>query len=169
MYFLSQKGWSALFLAADMGHVEIGLILLTLDANPNIRDAIDYTPLANACQNNRSEFVTMLLRHCPDIDVDGIPERDWTPLMLTARSNHVETAKILLTEFGADPNKAKMDGVTALHVAATPGFVEMVELLLGHGADVNHKCDRGLMAIDYARAGNHGSAELVLQMASLHL
>eukprot|EP00960_Hanusia_phi_P045321 757162-Hanusia_phi.AAC.5 len=41
-------------------------------------------------------------------------------------------------------------GVTPLHLAACSGFLDTVEALLGHGADVNFPNSDGWIALHYA-------------------
>ena len=57
------------------------------------------------------------------------------PLLDATNRGDVEAVQSLL-EDGADPNAARGDGLTALHLAAQAGNLEISELLLGAGADV---------------------------------
>jgi hypothetical protein len=54
----------------------------------------------------------------------------------------------------ADPNK-DAGGATPLHVASDKGDLEMVQLLLGAGADANLRDAEGARPIDAAAAGGH--------------
>lgn len=110
-------------------------------------------------------------------------------VMFAAAGGHVECAKQLM-EFGADviaiaraqpgyeEKLAKMieegqvqdeephvDGVTALHVAAQGGYLEMVNVLLEAGADVSHLDDAGRPPLVMAVQGNHGEVASVLVAA----
>ena len=101
-------------------------------------------------------------------------------VMFAAAGGHVDAAKQLM-ELGADikaiarsqpgyaEKLAKMieegqvqeedphvDGVTALHVAAQGGHLEMVKTLIEAGADVKHLDDDGRSALVLAVQGNHG-------------
>ena len=55
-------------------------------------------------------------------------------LLDAARRGDADAARALL-EGGADPNAARGDGLTALHVAAREGEDEIVDLLIGAGAE----------------------------------
>ena len=57
------------------------------------------------------------------------------PLLDAVGRGDVARVRALLAE-GADPNAARGDGLTALHVAARGGAVEIAGLLIGHGARV---------------------------------
>jgi len=54
---------------------------------------------------------------------------------------NTEMARLLI-EAGADVNARDMHGATPLHVAVSQGAVEVVELLLNHGATVNTKTSK---------------------------
>jgi ankyrin repeat protein len=60
----------------------------------------------------------------------------YTPLMFSARSGDVETAKVLLAA-GANINEPTGSGTTPLVVAAHSGFGKFGAFLLDHGADPN--------------------------------
>jgi len=70
-------------------------------------------------------------------------------------------------KWGADPNGADEDGLTALHVAASHnGFVSHngIELLLRHGADIALRSDWGATPLlTAASSGSHESAALLLE------
>ena len=53
-------------------------------------------------------------------------------------NNDVKTAELCL-EKGADVDCLKCGSVTALHMAATKGNLEVAGLLISRGADVNKK------------------------------
>ena len=59
-----------------------------------------------------------------------------TPLLFTARSGDVESARALLAA-GADPNDALPDGTSALVLAAYSGHGDVAALLADKGADPN--------------------------------
>mmetsp|Transcript_27117 Transcript_27117/g.38869 ORF Transcript_27117/g.38869 Transcript_27117/m.38869 type:complete len:938 (-) Transcript_27117:892-3705(-) len=62
-----------------------------------------------------------------------------------------------------DPNyEPHVDGVTALTVATQKGHLEVVKLLLEHGADVQAKDDEDRTALLMAVTGNHGELATLL-------
>ncbi len=64
----------------------------------------------------------------------AIPPAD-SPLLEATKRGDVAAVRSLLEE-GADPNVAQGDGLTALHLAAQEGNIEIAEVLLGAGAMV---------------------------------
>jgi ankyrin repeat protein len=107
-------------------------------------------------------------------------------VMFAAAGGHVECAKQLM-ELGADikdiarsqpgymeklqkmieegqvqEEDPHVDGVTALHVAAQGGHLEMVNLLLEAGADVTHLDDSGRSPLVLAVQGNYGEVASAL-------
>lgn len=68
----------------------------------------------------------------------------------------------LLISKGADVNTKSEYGRTALHSAASCNNIEVMKLLILHGADVNAK-DYGVTALHYAAKYNHiKAAELLI-------
>ena len=82
-----------------------------------------------------------------------------SPLLDATKRGDVAAVRSLL-EDGADPNLAQGDGLTALHVAAEEGYLEIAKLLIDAGAKVEVKTRIG----DYTPlhlASRSGQAEVV--------
>lgn len=80
-------------------------------------------------------------------------------LLDAARKGDADAVRALL-ENGADPNLAQGDGLTALHLAAREGHIEVVEILIGAGAETGTTTRIG----DYTPlhlAGGAGNAGVV--------
>jgi ankyrin repeat protein len=91
-----------------------------------------------ACKSGRTEVLPLLTGQGADVNAD--PYRG-TPLIWAVVKGRAETARWLL-EHGADVNRRATFGgpdhglgVTALHLVAQSGDVDMVRFLLDHGAD----------------------------------
>ena len=61
----------------------------------------------------------------------------------------MEILKLLIKAKG-DVNQCEKGGYSPLMVASVKGLVEAVELLLSNGADVHHRANVGLTALDAA-------------------
>ena len=72
----------------------------------------------------------------------GAVAPDDKALLDATRRGDAAAVRTLLEE-GADPNVAQGDGLSALHLAAQEGNLEVVELLLGAGAKVEAKTQIG--------------------------
>jgi ankyrin repeat protein len=78
------------------------------------------------------EFIEILGRR-EDVNVNLKNKEGWTPLHKAARVGNLDALKLLLEDFGADPNiKDDFKGFTPLHLAINEDCVAM---LLQNGAD----------------------------------
>lgn len=88
-----------------------------------------------------------------------------TPLMCAARAGNVNAVKVLLDN-GADVNAVSYCGETALMCACCmngENGVEIIELLLEKGANINAENNFGLTVMDYAKYFNQSRAEKKLK------
>ncbi len=88
----------------------------------------------------------------------------WMPLHLAAFFGHPELAKGLLNRGAViDSRSTNAMKNTPLHAAAAGTKLELVELLLDHGADVNARQQGGWTALhSAAQTGNREMAEILL-------
>ncbi len=118
-------------------------------------------PLADPSQNR--ELAKLAIAHGYDIDT-GRP--GWPPLVVASRGDkgeHPERIQALL-ELGADVNVRDYKGKTALHRAATAGFLYSMEVLLAHGADIEAADKQGETPVfDAVRADRVESVALLLE------
>lgn len=114
MQWLFEDGATPFLRAAQSGDVELMKLLLAHGANPKIYTAHDVTPLAVAAGIGWVEGVTF----------------EWSP------EENVEAVKMCLN-LGIDPNVADDEGRTALHGAAHKGRLEVIQLLVDHGAKLD--------------------------------
>jgi ankyrin repeat protein len=98
---------------------------------------------------------------------DGDDPEKWTPLMLAAELEDIESARILL-EAGADINKKGSQGYTPLHIAvdiAIDGTIQngggqgdesthMIEFFIRQGANMKAQDNNGKTALDWATRYN---------------
>ena len=158
---LAQVETSPLIVAAADGKTEHVKSLIAGGVDVNVKDLDCLTPLHYAAQRGHREIVEVLLAHGADVNIGDCYNR--TAAEYAMSSNHGEIVQLLvskgadisplhfalymkdeakarsLIEAGADVNGRTPDGTTPLDRAVVAGFKDIVELLIGKGADVNAK------------------------------
>ena len=122
------------------GGVCVARLLLERGADVNTRRHDHWTPLHVASYCGSVEIVRLLLDHGADSEASAEGDMGDKPLHkvsvgeLRTQKDGVRVAQLLL-ERGADANTRRDDHQTPLHAASYFGKVEIVRLLLDHGAD----------------------------------
>ncbi|KAK4474487.1 hypothetical protein MN116_001637 [Schistosoma mekongi] len=151
---------TALMEAAMEGHVEVARLLLAHGANVNIPQDSFESPLTLAACGGHTELAHLLIGY--GADTEEVNDEGYTPLMEAAREGHEETVALLLA-VGADVNaRTEETQETALTLAACGGFIEVCEMLLNAGADIEVGgvgCSTPLM-----EAAQEGHLELVRRL-----
>ncbi|KAF8468563.1 ankyrin repeat-containing domain protein [Russula ochroleuca] len=148
--------------ALAKGHFQTAKFLSDNGAPPNVRGFEKMTPLLSAAYNGDFKMSQVLLKYKADIHARNDDGK--TALHLASHRNSGQQPNIgpslsnvarLLLEHGADIN-ARMDGIlehyTLLHLVAEVGRVEVVPMLLQHGANVGVKDGSGRTALQIASA-----------------
>jgi len=148
---MDKDGDTSLHSASEEDNAGIVEILLKAGADPNKANNKGETPLFVAARRGHVTAVRALLKS-RGIQVDKVDKKGWTPLMIASQYGAPFCARALL-KAGADPNKAKPDGVTALHVASFNDKVDVVkELLAAKDIDPFKKNKDGKTALDDAKS-----------------
>ncbi|XP_043094763.1 ankyrin-1a isoform X14 [Puntigrus tetrazona] len=166
----SQKGFTPLYMAAQENHLEVVKFLLDNGANQTIPTEDGFTPLAVALQQGHENVVALLINH-------GTKGKVRLPaLHIAARNDDTRTAAVLLQN---DPNPDVLSkqisrtiseescdirtGFTPLHIAAHYENLNVAQLLLNRGADVNFTPKNGITPLHIAsRRGNVIMVRLLL-------
>ena len=115
------------------GNIDILRKLIKGGINVNIRDKYNDMALHHASKRGYKDIVQLLLEHgalVNDADCDN------SPLELAVLYNHYEIIQLLLS-YEANPNTFDFVGLTALHLAAEKGDIEILKLLLDKGGKVD--------------------------------
>lgn len=129
-------GNSALLVAVATWSIDMARLLLENGADPNFGPSdSDMSPFSLAARQNQVELVQLMLEHGADVN-SPLSNGD-TPINACmchgVRSQIVETLLIA----GANPNQKTRNGKTPLIEALTMHRVDLVRLLLDHGANPN--------------------------------
>ncbi|KAI9645218.1 hypothetical protein NHQ30_005952 [Ciborinia camelliae] len=150
--------------AASSGDIRLVRKLLDLGCDVNREGRFGSTPLKAAARKGSIEVVHLLLElgadinHCEDYG---------TPLQIAALAGHIEVCRVLLSH-GALVNTPGFSGTegSALQCAANNNSIhnsidkdiELLQLLLDHGADINALDSTNRTALSVA-VNAHGRAE----------
>jgi uncharacterized protein len=133
----SGDGSTPLLWAANNGSVEIARLLIASKAAVDAANDFGITPLLQASRVGDSAMVDLLLRSGANPN-KAHPEGE-TPLLAAARSGSVPAVRLLLTR-GVDVNAAeKVQDTTAVMWAAAEGHIDVVDVLIEAGADINRQ------------------------------
>ncbi|RIA93421.1 hypothetical protein C1645_677435, partial [Glomus cerebriforme] len=132
-----KQGETALYLASALGNVRVVKLLLKNNANPNICNGDNVTPLIISSYNGHTDTVKALL------DKGGVninyQDNLWkTALSFAALEGHPQIVELLLKK-GANVNLADKLGWTPLMLAAYAGRANICRQLLIAKADKNLK------------------------------
>ena len=151
----------ALLQAAFDGDLALVESVVAKGANVEVTGPKSRTSTIWAAANGHTAIVKFL--HGQGADIDAKDSGGQTPLMFAVKGSHRDTVEYLL-ENGADVNaRSKKRGFTALITAAAVGDVEVVRLLLEHGADKSVVELGGHTALDRARQYEHPDVATLLE------
>ncbi|MFH1689999.1 MAG: ankyrin repeat domain-containing protein [Candidatus Eisenbacteria bacterium] len=146
---------TALDVAAIFGHLDLARFLAERGVDPRHGDINGMTPLHFACYNGNADIGGFLIGH--GADVRATTNSGSTPLHDASFNGDIECMNLALDgdaiidateggfadvaarliERGADVHAEPPDGMTALMRALDQGHLEMSQLLLDSGVDVN--------------------------------
>lgn len=142
-------GRSALHVCASNDDTECANVLIQANCDLNAVSNNGDTPLMLAVSKNSLNMVQILLENNADLKVVN-KDRN-SALHLALISGHEASAKLVLEKIEDIKfiNSTNNNGDTALHLAASKGFLVCVEILLNKGASIwikNHKSHSPLLS-----------------------
>lgn len=148
-----------LFRAIERGNVAKVRTLLDEGADAAMQNAAGSSALTVAVMHGRVEVARLLIERGADLEREGHDRLD-------AAVNKRNLAMVeLLLDAGVDVNAASgWELLTALHIAASGGHTEMVDLLLARGADPEARDRR--METPLMKASKRGHATCVALLSS---
>lgn len=151
---------TALMYAAKNGHTRVVRLLLTRGADPNILTSRGVSAIDLAMQHRHPDTAITLLEHGADPNIMS-PITGQTLLQDAAANGYTELLSKLLEE---DIN-VNMGNPTALELASKQGHIDVVDVLLRRGVDVNLNPDGKLNALDVAKIEGHTQIVNMLKAA----
>ena len=149
--------------AAGRGQWDKVKDLVDRGGDVNIRDGMGWTALHHAAHHTNVEMCKFLLGGGADVaarDEYGDMAIN-TAIILSRRSNCLDVVRLLLTDVTV--NAVNNDGGRPLHYAAVYGRVDIVQLLVDHGAHTNVVDKNGNTPLHLAcKYGSIKSARLIL-------
>jgi uncharacterized protein len=160
-------GSTPLFYAAEADRAAMTRLLLDRGADPNIPGRAGLRPLAAAAFNGSEESVALLLKR--GADANALDDEGKSAMVYAAGRAYAAIVGLLI-KAGVDVNRRYSHDLTALMWAAghdaSSGVEDIdatIETLIGHGAALDLKDDRGKTAADIARELGHEHAAKLLE------
>ncbi|MGK5595565.1 MAG: ankyrin repeat domain-containing protein [Parachlamydiaceae bacterium] len=125
----------ALMIAIRRQDAQAAQFFLSHGANPDFTFGNKISMVSLSINRKAPEITKLLLEAGADIRQTSVSGHSLFEQILRTPDN-VELLKCLI-EYGFDVNQPVRDGLTALHVAAELGNLQMVELLIEHGAIID--------------------------------
>jgi len=103
-----ERGGTALYSAAVVGHNEIAELLINKGADVRVKNKASFTPLHEGAFNGHKEIVELLITSGADVNamkIDGM-----TPLDMATFGNHNETAALLRKHGGKTKKELEAAG-----------------------------------------------------------
>eukprot|EP00727_Mastigamoeba_balamuthi_P013812 m51a1_g9053 hypothetical protein (683) ;mRNA; r:43198-45306 len=160
------EGKTALHVAAEGGHRDLALLLLSVAADPDVRARDGSTPLVAACGRGFAGVAEVLVASGASVDMPDAGGA--TPLHAACERGHLAIARMLIGA-GADVGKATATGSTPIVAAAmhgAAGNVEICSVLASRGAEFPAQCVAmarqllGDVAVEFLSAQAHRAQTL---------
>lgn len=143
--------WTLLHCAAYFGHREAVCSLVARRADLAVKTTYGYDALAHAARSGQKETVALLIRLHADPTTTIC-------FQSAAYQGLADVCEVLLMH-RADPNRKMCDKLTPLQHSAKGGVVELVRVLLQHGAALEAPPGTsGMTAVHYAAANDQADA-----------
>ncbi|XVE69036.1 hypothetical protein DITRI_Ditri09bG0117400 [Diplodiscus trichospermus] len=158
---VNELGETALFTAADKGHLDVVKELLKYSNKETVtkKNKSGFDPLHIAASQGHHAIVQLLLDHDPSL-YETFGPSNATPLVSAATKGHTAVVHELLSRDGGLLERTRSNGKNALHLAARQGHVDVVKALLSRDPQLARRTDKkGQTALHMAVKGQ--SCEVV--------
>ncbi|KAK9733457.1 hypothetical protein RND81_04G068800 [Saponaria officinalis] len=158
---VNELGETALFRAAEKGHLDIARALLPYMTLNGIsaKNQVGFDALHVAASHGHEAIVQVLLEYDPNLS-NTVAQSNTTPLISAAVRGHVNVVELLLSKDEKMLEIPKSNGKNALHLSARQGHVRIVKAILNKDPQLVRKTDKkGQTPLHMAVKGH--SAEVV--------
>lgn len=140
---VNELGETAMFIAADKGHLDVVKELLKFANKESIskKNRSGFDPLHIAASQGHHDIVKVLLDYDPGLS-KTIGPSNATPLITAATKGHLAVVNELLSKDGALVEISRSNGKNALHLAARQGHVDIVKALLEKDSQLARRTDK---------------------------
>lgn len=129
---VDDNGQTPLFLVGE--YPELTIMLLNRGADMEAKNHGGQTPLQHYAELGQIKSLAVLLSY--GCNIQSIDKNGNTALHYACRNNQQEVL-LLLLEKGIDTDDISEDGETALHIVIDKSFLNLVDLLINGGSDIN--------------------------------
>ncbi len=164
-------GTTPLMIACNWeGHEDMIEALLSLGADPNLRDKQGNTALFAAASVSAKAVKLLLDKGADPLAANELGTTAFTSCVTGILMESVDTTLAgFFLDLGADVNEAagsgRTSGYTCLMMAANNGAHDLAKFLLAHGADPNMKAGDGNTALSLARKEGDEAMVKILEEA----
>merc|ERR1712107_188757 len=157
-------GRTAVHLAICGNHLHVVEFLYSQKANLNVQDRWGHTPLEDAITHNQTSIVDWLRTNGATQSGQMAAHR----LCCAAANGNLSELEAIHAE-GVDLNLSNTDGRTALHLAASEGFVTAVEWLISHGVNPSPVDSNGSTPYKDAVRASHTEVAVLLKGKDVYI
>ncbi|GLT89656.1 hypothetical protein SLE2022_076330 [Rubroshorea leprosula] len=152
---VNELGETALFTAAEKGHLDVVVELLqyTTKEGISLKNRSGLDALHVAASQGHQAIVQVLLEHDPGLS-KTVGQANATPLITAATKGHAAVVHELLSKDPSLIEMSKANGKNAIHFAARQGHVDIVKALLDRDPHLARRTDKkGQTALHMAVKG----------------
>ncbi|XP_066974427.1 transient receptor potential cation channel subfamily A member 1 homolog isoform X2 [Macrobrachium rosenbergii] len=153
----ARSGSSALHIAVKHDNTRILQLLLESGADCNLQDGTEQAPVHYAVHKDHFQNFQLLLNH-DRLDINITNKACDTPLHIAAKEGRYEMCKLALAHPNVKVNYKNRKGMTPLHIASQENCVNIMQLLLDFGADLNSKDNNVFLPLHYAAIKGYSEA-----------
>lgn len=148
-----RDGYTPIYWASYIGHLEACRLLLEHKADPNVGiDQNGHNELIRACEFGHLEIVCELLRFKADPNFEA--NDSMTPFMIACFYGKLDVMMVLL-KAGVDPYRVNRYNCSSLHAASHEGHQDIVRELLRKKFDINARDLQGQTPLSHAAKNGH--------------